>query len=46
MDNFGNIITSLDIFSLKTHLTINEKGDTRYKNFYGGILSLIYLLVS
>jgi hypothetical protein len=46
MENLGNLIKSLDIFSFKTHLTINEKGDTRYKNFYGGILSLIYLLVS
>ena len=46
MDNFGNIITSLDIFSLKTHFTINEKGDTRYKNFYGGILSLIFFFIS
>ena len=46
MENCGNIITSLDLFSLKTHLTLNERGDIRYKNIYGGFLSLLYLIIS
>ena len=45
MENFGNLIKSLDFFSLKTHLTINDKGETRYKNLLGGFLSFIYILI-
>ena len=46
MENFGNLIKSLDFFSLKTHLTINDKGETRYKNLLGGFLSFIYIIIS
>ena len=46
MDSLVNIIKSLDFFSLKTHLTINEKGETRYKNIFGGFLSLLYIILS
>ena len=46
MDSFNNLIKSLDFFSLKTHLTINDKGDIRYKNVLGGFLSLFYIITS
>ena len=46
MESLGNLIKSLDIFSFKTHLTINEKGETRYKNLLGGFLSLNYFFTS
>ena len=46
MDALVNLIKSLDFFSLKTHLTIGEKGEIRYKNIFGGFLSLLYIIIS
>ena len=36
MDALFNLIKSLDFFSVKTHLTIGDKGEIRYKNIFGG----------
>ena len=40
------IITELDYLSYKAHLTFNDKGDKRYKTIFGGILSLISMIIS
>ena len=46
MDALFNLIKSLDFFSVKTHLTIGDKGEIRYKNIFGGFLSLLYIIIS
>ena len=40
------IIRELDYLSYKAHLTFNDKGDKRYKTIFGGILSLISMIIS
>ena len=46
MQNLKILITYSDFLSSPSHLTINERGGTRKKTFYGGILSIIYVIVS
>ena len=46
MKNLKYLITYSDFLSSPTHLTINDRGETRYKTFYGGLLSIIYVVFS
>ena len=46
MKDLKYLIINSDFLSSPTHLTINERGQTRKKTFYGGILSIIYILIS
>ena len=46
MKNLKYLITYSDFLSSPTHLTINDRGETRYKTFYGGLLSIIYVIFS